>query len=795
MNALSTDHLIVYTFLAITLIVGLWAGRGIKDIREYAIANKQFGTGALTLTLIATYIGGWHLFGFPSDVFADGLIYIIPDVGCAVIVCLLFIAWFIAPKVVYFKGCLTMGDLMNTFYGQYGQVITGYLGLIYNTTAVSVQIFFLSYVCGLLGINSDWGLSLAALVLAMYTAKGGIRAVTATDILQFTAIVAAIPLLAHLMTYQAGGMRALLNSVPQEKLQLFGQDKTGAFSAGYYTLPIATLWYLFPGFPLSFPFIQRMLMARDQRQSVNMYYLSLAFLIPFFLLLILIGLAALVVYPQINSQDVLPHIVSHLPVGLKGLVWTALLAVIMSTTDSFLHAAGVSLTHDLIKPLLKQRGIAIDELKVVQYATFLIACLAIVVVLAVRDIFKIAMYGMDLAALLFTIPLMAGIMGLKTEARSFLTSLLATLTAFTITKLYLGEELVIPICILVNAVSFFGTHYLLNQGFAVVTRSGGQQESYVWHPSWEESSKKIAGLLPKPQKLLHYSQNRVAKYGANPTLFALFVTIGYMVPLLMHSYAAPAAYNWLLGIRGVGTLLCVGLLLKSQWPSWLLPYFSTYYHFSLLYCLPFVTTFLFLLEGGSIEWLLNVSLAIILLIVLADWATFVWLSTFGVALAMGLYRLGIGPLAMRLDLDTTYTLAYAITFSTLIGLLFARRRQQRAEQQHRTLQAREQASQAQLSQSAALQAKTLKALEEASTQKLLQVVRSLQTLPARGEATDRLQATITTLVPIAFQLQGINIKATDYLRLQSKPIVIDQWLKELRDQFREYNIGQSIRFI
>ena len=58
MNYLSIDYLIVGGFLLLTLLIGLLAGRGIKDIREYAIANKQFGTGALTLTLVATYIGG-----------------------------------------------------------------------------------------------------------------------------------------------------------------------------------------------------------------------------------------------------------------------------------------------------------------------------------------------------------------------------------------------------------------------------------------------------------------------------------------------------------------------------------------------------------------------------------------------------------------------------------------------------------------------------------------------------------------------------------------------------------------
>ena len=54
MDYLSIDYLIVYSFLLITLVVGLWASRGIKDIREYAIANKMYGKGVLTMTILAT---------------------------------------------------------------------------------------------------------------------------------------------------------------------------------------------------------------------------------------------------------------------------------------------------------------------------------------------------------------------------------------------------------------------------------------------------------------------------------------------------------------------------------------------------------------------------------------------------------------------------------------------------------------------------------------------------------------------------------------------------------------------
>lgn len=58
MHHLSIDYLIIGAFFLITLIIGLRAGRSIKDIREYAIANKMFGTGALVLTWLATDVAG-----------------------------------------------------------------------------------------------------------------------------------------------------------------------------------------------------------------------------------------------------------------------------------------------------------------------------------------------------------------------------------------------------------------------------------------------------------------------------------------------------------------------------------------------------------------------------------------------------------------------------------------------------------------------------------------------------------------------------------------------------------------
>lgn len=72
MHYLSIDYLIIRAFLLITLIIGLRAGRGIKDIRKYAIANKVFGTIALTITYLATNIAGASVFQATGFIFDRG---------------------------------------------------------------------------------------------------------------------------------------------------------------------------------------------------------------------------------------------------------------------------------------------------------------------------------------------------------------------------------------------------------------------------------------------------------------------------------------------------------------------------------------------------------------------------------------------------------------------------------------------------------------------------------------------------------------------------------------------------
>jgi hypothetical protein len=195
-------------------------------------------------------------------------------------------------------------------------------------------------------------------------------------------------------------------------------------------------------------------------------------------------------------------------------------------------------------------------------------------------------------------------------------------------------------------------------------------EELVKNVSWSQSLNFKSWFKP----IIDYSRKKVVRYGANYMAFAFFMTLNYTVPFFMHTHAGPDAYKWVLAIKALGTLLCVGLFLEPYWPTWLKKHFATYWHFSLLYCLPFSFTFLFLVNGSNVEWLVNVSLAITLLIVLADWRTFILTFILGTTLALWCYHQFIGTLPF-LDLENWYILIYTCLFAMIVGLVFVRRKE------------------------------------------------------------------------------------------------------------------------
>ncbi|MCP3660678.1 MAG: hypothetical protein GY830_10375 [Bacteroidetes bacterium] len=71
---------LIGVFLLFNLILGLYAGKNIKNIKEYALGNKNFGTCSLVFTFLATNIGGFTVIGIIEKTYSFGFIVTILDV-------------------------------------------------------------------------------------------------------------------------------------------------------------------------------------------------------------------------------------------------------------------------------------------------------------------------------------------------------------------------------------------------------------------------------------------------------------------------------------------------------------------------------------------------------------------------------------------------------------------------------------------------------------------------------------------------------------------------------------------
>ncbi|MCG8340927.1 MAG: hypothetical protein MI674_06700, partial [Cytophagales bacterium] len=125
----SRDHWIVYGFLLLTLIVGLLAGRKIKDMDDYSVGGRSFDTMTLIFTFAATYIGSGTTVGGTERVFTDGIIMSVASFA-ATTVAFLFMAKLIGPKMERFEGCLTMGEVVGRLFGEGSRMVASIMGLL-----------------------------------------------------------------------------------------------------------------------------------------------------------------------------------------------------------------------------------------------------------------------------------------------------------------------------------------------------------------------------------------------------------------------------------------------------------------------------------------------------------------------------------------------------------------------------------------------------------------------------------------------------------------------------------------
>ena len=672
MNYFSIDHVIVYASLLLTVIVGLRAGRGIKTIREYAVGNKMFGTASLVFTFLATNLSGDAIINDAAIIFRDGIIMTVAVFG--LIFTFTIRAFFVAPHAVHFPKCITLGDMMQQLYGKTSGVIAGLLCLLQAIFFASMEFVVLGIICeSLIGINAKPAILVGGFILTLYTAHGGIKSVVTTDVLQFLMVVVGIPIIAYMGVSQVGGITSLLSQVPQEKWMIVGHPKF------YFYFTMFLLITIFPAGMIDAAIIQRLLMGKTKQQLRNQY-LVLAFVDPTFRCLVtLIAFVGIVLYPGDQGIDIVVRMINDfIPIGFKGLVAAGLFAIVMSTVDSYLHVTGLTLVHDVIKPIYVRSGVLSEtrEKRFAQGATILVGMGAIVFSLHTPDPLVLFMNSLEATGPLLLIPFLSGLMGLKPEKKAFYRAAVVTIVAWVACKLLLPEDydyLTTLLCIIVNGIAFFGTHFYINKGFKTVDRSGEQPLS-----SYTPASSLLARFTSK--KILAYIQKQMHVEEYPYVVTGIFCLLNLIVPHFLWDQVIKVHTKCVLVAHVVGGMLCVLLMAKEKWSSFFqarcLP---IVFYLTLFYCLPFTSTLMFIISRGDSCWLANILLSLTALVVLVDWGMFFLLSMLGIGLSLLLYP-HFGPIDLEWHTSSYCLGIHQVLFSFLIAIFFARRKEKKIHQ-------------------------------------------------------------------------------------------------------------------
>jgi solute:Na+ symporter, SSS family len=435
------DLMIILAYLVITLVIGIKAGRNTNTMTEFSVARRNYNTTVMVATTCATVVASEDVMYASQRVFEVGILYAL--VALAIPFGALITAYCVIPRFAYipYKKFISVGGLIGSFYGQKAQIITGLAATLTCIGTIGGQVCAMGYFCDyFLGLPHFTGIVLGAGILTIYSAFGGVKSVTLTDVLQFGMIVSIIPVTASIGV-QIFGWKALLASIPKSHLTFTIPEGESAFS--YINL---ALIFMFPA--LMPPLIQRLLMSRNTSQMKDFLKITGVLAVAFLLSITMIGLTVLAMAPEIKSSNVFPYFINRmLPTGIRGFAIAGMLAVIMSTADSFLNSASISFVHDVLQPLSGNKLADKTQLKLTRYLTVIMGMSSIFAALTSSSIMDILLTFGSFWGPVAAVPLLLTLWGFKGSPQGFVAasiSGLATAVGFMIANSSFGFGGLVP---------------------------------------------------------------------------------------------------------------------------------------------------------------------------------------------------------------------------------------------------------------------------------------------------------------------------------------------------------------
>lgn len=392
--------IIIYFLGMLAIGVYVYRKRQASSNDGFFVANRSGSTLLILGSLCATFIGASVAVGMAGLGYSKGLSgawwLLVGAVG-------LFILGLFLARKVRRVGLYTLPELVEKQYGSKAGFVASILIVVAWIAVIAGQIIAAGKILTvLLPYDLSSLMAIAAAVFILYTALGGQYSIIRTDFAQFAILTVGILISLGFVLVRVGGISGLTASLPSEYFSFPVSINFGWYDLVLFLVLTGSTYIVGPDI------YSRLFCARDEKVARSSVLWAALIAIPVAFVIVLIGMGAKVLFPEIASEQAFPTVIENLlPIGVSGLVVAALLAAIMSSADTVLLTTSTILSQDIYKrisPDMSER----KSLIVSRMGVVIIGVLALVVALELKGVIS----SLFLAYTVFTsglvVPVVAG---------------------------------------------------------------------------------------------------------------------------------------------------------------------------------------------------------------------------------------------------------------------------------------------------------------------------------------------------------------------------------------------------
>lgn len=399
------DYWAIAIYMLLMAGIGLFLGKYVKNIGDYfkggnaipwfsgAISN--FMTKFSTFIFVA-YAGIAYQHGFVA------LTLIWSTVLPALIGVLIY------AKRWRRAGVLTPMEFLETRFNASIRQLLSWFGVFFKILDNMVRLYALGlFVKAATGLSLESSILVCGIIVALYTVAGGLWAVVVTDVVQFVILIVATFILVPLTLKAAGGLSAMMQTIPDHFTAFNGPKGMPLYLGVYYLMILIK-------YSGNWTFIQRFYSVRDEKASQKQGLLTMVFFFVFPIIFLFPSIAARAIIPDLENPEMayVAVCLKLLPQGIMGLMVAAMFAATMSVLSGEYNVTAGVLTRDIYQRLFNPSAKDKEMLWVGRLMTLFLGMLITIGALYVGGFggaFEANKLFTGLFAIPLTIPLILGI--------------------------------------------------------------------------------------------------------------------------------------------------------------------------------------------------------------------------------------------------------------------------------------------------------------------------------------------------------------------------------------------------